>query len=124
MLSWLIAYLVTCAVEIPIVVLLLRRLGWCPAGAVPATRATGLAWSLQVTHPVLWLVNPGSLGGVLVAEALIVMVEAAALCWWAVARMRVAPGPDTWRRALLVSLVANAASFAVGLVPSLTALTY
>ena len=146
--AWLLAYALTCAIEIPIVVWALRTLGWWPGWG----RALALAWALQLTHPILWLVNPPTFGAVLAAEVVIVLVEGAALALWAGHGLRVR-GPSrpsflghlrdrslretptdvrdpsrpsflgdrslrgrTWRLALLVSLLANSVSLAVGLV--------
>lgn len=122
MLAWLIAYAVTCAVEVPLVVWLTRRLGWW--GAPGAGRGDGprlgeavaVGWALQLTHPVLWLVDPEPWVGLLVAEGVIVAVEGAALAWWASRRLAVSPPVGV---ALLVALVANASSLVVGLLPHL-----
>ena len=125
--AWLLAYALTCAIEIPIAVWALRTLGWWPGWG----RTLALAWALQLTHPVLWLVNPPSFAAMLVAEAVIVLVEGAALALWAGhglhLRDRSRPsylghlrdrslGARTWWLAMLVSLLANSVSLAVGLV--------
>lgn len=118
MMAWLVAYLVTCAVEIPIVVAAVRTLGWRPTGPHPLAGTVAVAWLLQVTHPVFWLVNPAFPSGVLLAEVVIVLVEAATLYLWATLR---AGEPHVLRTAALaasVSFVANGASFAVGLLAS------
>lgn len=102
MLAWLIAFLLTCAVEVPVVVALAKR-----DAAVRIGRLVVVAFGLQATHPLLWLIDPPSLGWLLVAEVVIVLVEG--LLLWHLALM---PGPTV---ALLVALIANGASFAVGL---------
>lgn len=122
MLAWLSAYLVTCAVEVPLVVWLTRRLGWWgeagPGGAAGPRlpEAVAVGWTLQLTHPVLWLVDPEPWAGLLVAEGVIVAVEALALAGWAARRLKVSPPVGG---ALLVTLVANASSLVVGLAAAL-----
>lgn len=110
--QWALAYLITCLVEVPLVVALVRGLGW------RAERAPGvlvMAWLLQLTHPVLWLVHPGSVWGVVVAELVVVAVETVALYWWAVARAGAPHSAATLERTLLVAFIANAASLLIGL---------
>lgn len=110
--EWAIAYLVTCLVELPLVVALLRGLGW------RTERRPGpvaLAWLLQFTHPVLWLVHPVGVVALAFAELVVVAVEAVALHWWAVSRAGAPATPGTFERALLVAFIANAASLLVGL---------
>lgn len=109
--QWFAAYLLTCAVEIPLVVLLARGLGWRPRRAL---EAVAMAWALQCTHPVLWALGPYGLPGLLIAEALVVAAEGAALWWWAVRRADAAANRSTLLDALLVSFIANAASVLVG----------
>lgn len=84
--QWFAAYLLTCAVEIPIVVAMLHGLGWRSPGRHPDAKAALVAWLLQFTNPLLWLIGPGSWAGLLAAEALIVLVEGAALYYWALLR--------------------------------------
>lgn len=113
MAQWAVAYLITCLVEVPLVVVLVRGLGW------RSDRTLGvvlLAWLLQFTHPVLWLAHPATIWGVVVAEAVVVGLEGLALYWWATRRAAVRSSRLTLERALLVALVANAASVLVGLV--------
>lgn len=114
--SWLAAYLLTCVIEIPIVVGCLRALDWTPAGRVGWLRAVGFAWLLQLTHPVLWLVAPSSWPTMVLAELVVTLIEGAALAalvtiWGTAANLtgRMA------RLAVLVSLLANASSLLVGL---------
>lgn len=113
--AWFTAYLLTCAIEIPLVVALVRGMGWGGDLSRPVLRIAGVAWALQLTHPVLWLVHPTRPVGILVAEVVIVAVESLALYAWAVLRAWVAPGVGAWVRALLVAVIANGASFALGL---------
>ncbi|MGC3955370.1 MAG: hypothetical protein QM804_14180 [Propionicimonas sp.] len=112
MTEWAAAYLITCLVEVPLLVALLRGLGW------RARRAPGavlLAWLLQCTHPVLWLVHPREVWAVAVAEAVVVLVEAAGVAWWAVRRAEAGLTRGTLERSLLVAVIANAASLLIGL---------
>ena len=74
-----------------------------------------MAWALQLTHPILWLVNPVFPAGTAVAEALIVLVEAGGIYWWAAARAGVSRGTHTRWWCLLIAFTANAASFLLGL---------
>lgn len=106
------AYLVTCLVEMPIVVALVRGLGW------RSRRRPGVvavAWLLQLTHPVLWLVHPVGVLALVTAELVIVAVEGAVLYWWAVSRADAPATLGTLERALLIAFIANAASFLTGL---------
>lgn len=98
------ALALTLAVECVVVALLLRRSG--PLRAVAAAAAASL-----LTHPFAWraaaALSPDQhLVGTVVIEAVVVLVEAGVL------RLLL---PIDARRATVVSLVANAASFGVGL---------
>lgn len=104
--DWLPAFLLTLAVEVPIVVLLL-------GSAMPDRgRLAALAvFASLATHPAVWFVFTqlfliGTLEYALVAEAWAIGVEAV---FYAVAIEGV-----SLRRAALVSLAANAASFLAG----------
>ena len=113
MVEWAIAYLITCLVEVPLVVALVRGLGW------RAERAPGvllMAWLLQLTHPLLWLVGPTGIWQVVAAELAVVAVEGAALTWWATSRAGVTRSWRTLERAALIAVIANAASLLAGLV--------
>lgn len=100
-------------IEIPIVVWLFGRLGWQSSRA---PRAATLAWLLQLTHPVLWLIKPEGLSGLLAAETVVTLVEGAVIWWWARYRVAAEPGvPVAWY-SLGIAFVANAASLFVGLV--------
>ena len=102
------ALLLTLAIEIPIATVGLAR--WY---RVPAARGVPIAAAASLlTHPVVWFVLPGLLtpaiggpGYLLVAEGFAWLVEAAVF-WLATRRDPVG--------LLLLSLVANAASFVVG----------
>ncbi len=113
MLFWLSAYLLTCAVEIPVILLACRVLGW-PVRLWPMV-VTG--WMLQFTHPVLWLVAPNTISGLLCAEMVVILVEGAALGQWASHRPELGNHPVRCA-AMTVSMAANAASVLVGLVAS------
>jgi len=104
---WFRAFLLTLAIEAPIVALLLRRweLGW------PRLLAL-IFFANLASHPAIWFVFTqllviGTPGYLAVAEAWAIGCEA--LFYWAAFR-----GLPV-RRAIVVSLAANAASFAVGL---------
>ncbi len=99
------ALLATVATELPLWVAGLWGLGLCGPG-----RAALLGVGVNLlTHPVLWrALDPGpTLGLVLAAECCVVIVEAA------VVRLVTRHGAGL---AVLLSVGANAASFAVGLV--------
>ena len=103
-----IALLLTLAIEVPIVAAGLTR--WY---RVPAARGVALAAAANVlTHPVAWFVLPalfvpiiGTLGYLFIAEGFAWLVEST-IFWLATRR-------DPFEL-LLLSLVANLASFAAG----------
>ena len=104
---WFRAFLLTLVVEAPIVALLLRR--WEPSW--PRLLAL-IFFANLASHPAVWFVFTqllviGTLGYLVVAEGWAIGCEA--LFYWAAFR-----GLPV-RRAIVVSLAANAASFAVGL---------
>jgi hypothetical protein len=109
-LLWCKAFALTLALELPIAVLLLRgRSGGAPVGRrVAAVLVANLA-----SHPAVWFVFP-ELGtnsaAVLVASELWAFASEAAIYRLIFA----GPPPLAWRRAVLVSAVANALSFLVG----------
>jgi hypothetical protein len=106
-LPWL---LFTYAVELPLLVYLLR-----PHASWRRSVVTGLACS-GLTHPLLWFVWPRVVPldeyalYLATGEGLVVLVEAALI--WALALRRVERGGST---ALLASIATNAASCGVGL---------
>lgn len=115
MLDWLVAYLLTCAVEIPLVVALVRRLGWAPGSALPLAETVALAWALQLTHPLLWLVGTPDVARLVAAEVSVTVVEVTALAAWVIGRCGADRSRTTWGRAVLVTVVANGSSLALGL---------
>lgn len=116
--EWLLAYVFTCAIEIPIVVLLVRALGWRSPSWF---ELVAVAWALQLTHPLLWLIRPENLGLLMIAEALIVVVEALLLWAWATARADAPRGASSFGQAAAITFVANGASLVLGLVVTLLA---
>jgi hypothetical protein len=108
MIEYAVALLLTLAIEIPIVAVGLARWYRVP----PVLGVTIASAASLLTHPVVWFVLPGwlapmvgSLGYLLVAEGFAWLAEAG-IFWLATRRDPV--------RLLLLSLVANLASFAVG----------
>jgi hypothetical protein len=104
--GWLVAFVVTLVVEIPIGIALLRR-------AEPDRARLGaiVAFANLATHPAVWFVFPqvltvGTVEYIVAAEAWAIAVEAV---FYAVAIRGLAV-----RSAVTVALVANAASFLVG----------
>ncbi len=104
---WAVAFVVTCALEIPIVV-------WATRHSL-GLRAVGVAFLLQVcTHPALWYVVPQFepyLMWVAVAELGVTAVEALML-----GGVLVAVGKPDWPRAVGAVVVANTVSTTAGLV--------
>ncbi|MFO0576171.1 MAG: hypothetical protein U1A78_19380 [Polyangia bacterium] len=111
-LAWLHAFLFTQAVEVPVYVAGLRRLGGQPRwraapGPLPLVGRLLLALLLSaVTHPVVWFVWPRLVTSypimVACAEVFALTVEALLLA------------ASGCRRPLLLSFLANAASFGLG----------
>jgi hypothetical protein len=105
--AWFRAFLLTLVVEIPIVALLLRR--W--ERSWPRLLLL-ICFANLASHPAVWFVLTqllviGTPGYIVIAEGWAIGCEA--LFYWAAFR-----GLPV-RRAIVASLVANAASFAVGL---------
>jgi hypothetical protein len=105
--GWFAAFLVTVAIEIPIVVVLVRRVEPDAGRVAVLTLFANLA-----THPIVWfvitqLVLVGTLGYTVVAESWAVVAEAV---FYRVAIRGLSSG-----QALLVAVVANGASFLAGL---------
>ncbi|WP_341728828.1 hypothetical protein [Brooklawnia sp.] len=119
--QWLGAYLITCAIEIPIVIAMTGGLGWRSRGPRPRLEVAALAWALQLTHPVLWLVNPAFPVATVMAELAVVAIEGIAICRWAVARTMASCGGVTLRWSLLIAFCANAASVLAGLLIAVVA---
>lgn len=102
---WLIAFLLTLAIECPIVVALLRR-------ADRPARLFALAFFANLaTHPLVWFVFPELhlpyLAWLALAEVFAFLAEAAFF--------RLTVPRAGWRTALLAALAANASSFVAGL---------
>lgn len=105
--AWFVAFLITVAVETPIVVTLTRGL---PTGA--ARRALIAVFAQLVTHPLVWFVFPRLVGltgrgAVALSELWAWLAEAA---FYGVVLPGISPA-----RALGVSAIANAASILAGL---------
>ena len=104
--EWFVAFLLTLAVEVPVAVFLLRR-------AEPnLLRAAALVvFANLLTHPMVWFVWTqvfliGTPEYVIAAETWAIAAEA---LFYAVVIRGLGPG-----RAIVIAVVANAASFAVG----------
>ncbi|TAN63772.1 MAG: hypothetical protein EPN20_09185 [Magnetospirillum sp.] len=105
------ALILAVAVEGPVAYALVRLAGWSSRGPVHVGFASAVATA--VTHPQFWA---GALwayrcfsywSSILVGEALVVLVEAILIAWM---------GQLSLRYAMQVSLLANMASYFVGLV--------
>jgi hypothetical protein len=104
--DWLRAFVLTVAVEVPVATYLLRR-----ADSPPWRVAALVFFANLASHPLVWYVWTqvflfGSTAFVVAAETWAIAIEAA---FYAVAFRRLTLG-----RAVLVSIVANLASFVVG----------
>jgi len=104
--DWLRAFLLTIAVETPIVVALVRGFEPDALRIVILTIFANLATHLAVWYVFSQLFLVGSVGYTAAAEAWAVAAET--LFYWAAVRGL------PWRRALGIAVVANAASFVVG----------
>jgi hypothetical protein len=105
------ALVISMAVEAPIAYLIVRFAKWPCRGPLHAGAASAVATA--VTHPQLWFSlvpwlsdHLGYWTSVALAEIAVVLVEGVLIAWMADLRLQ---------RAMLVSLVANAASFGVGI---------
>jgi hypothetical protein len=104
------ALLISMAIEGPVAFVLVSLARWPSRGPLHAGLASMVATA--VTHPQMWTLAIWSYGrfpywpAILSIEALVVVVEAALIAW--MARLTLA-------RAGAVSLVANSASFLIGL---------
>ena len=105
--AWLLAILITVAVEVPIVVAMPR------ASQVSAARRAALAVFAQLaTHPLVWFVFPQLVG--LTGRTSLLLSEAWAWLAETVFYLVALPGLSV-SRAVAASAIANAASIAVGL---------
>lgn len=105
--AWLRAFLITVAVEVPVVVPLTR------ASQVSAARRAALAVFAQLaTHPLVWFVFPQLVG--LTGRTSLLLSEAWAWLAETVFYLVALPGLSL-SRAVAASAIANAASIAVGL---------
>jgi hypothetical protein len=119
-----VAFVLTCAIELPAYVLAFAALGWCrtkPSPHRPLTILTALGLALAVnlvTHPILWAISLrlDRTGELLVAELAVALLEAL-LIFLVVRRRR---GRDTAGNRLGWSLMSavgvNTLSLLVGLV--------
>jgi hypothetical protein len=110
------ALVISAAIEAPIAFLIVRLAKWPCRGALHVAAASAVATA--VTHPQLWFtVVPwlsdrlGYWPSVAVGEIAVVFAEGALIAWMAQLKIQ---------RAMLVSLVANTASFAAGLIGNFT----
>jgi hypothetical protein len=104
--GWLAAFLLTLAVEVPLVLLLLRR-----TERERIRLAILVVFANLATHPIVWFVISqvalvGTIGYILLAE--IWATAAEALFYWIALRSLSA------RRAVAVAVAANVSSFLVG----------
>ena len=104
--GWIVAFVATVTIEVPIVVFLLRDAERDRARAVGLVVFANLA-----THPIVWyvisqLLLVGTVAYVVAAELWAVAIEAVFY--------RIAIVDLPWGRAALVAVAANAASFAFG----------
>jgi hypothetical protein len=106
--AWFIAFLITVAVEVPIVVVLTRG---HPTGTL--RRAVIAGFAQLVTHPLVWFVFPRLVG--LTGRSSLALSELWAWLAEAAFYAAVLPGLSP-ARGLGVSAIANAASIAAGLV--------
>lgn len=111
MLTELTALVISMAIEAPVAYAIVRLTRWPSRGPIHAGAASAVATA--VTHPQLWFnLVPwlsdliGYWPSLAVGEAIVVLTEGALIAWMADLKLQ---------RAMLVSLVANAASFAAGL---------
>jgi hypothetical protein len=105
--AWLMAFLVTVAVEVPIVVWLTRAY---PAGA--PRRAALAVFAQLATHPLVWFVFPRIVG--LTGRTSLLLSETWAWLGETGFYLAALPGLPV-ARAMATSALANAASIAVGL---------
>jgi hypothetical protein len=105
------ALVLSAAVEGPIAFLIVRLTRWPSRGALHVGLASCVATA--VTHPQLWTAALWAYPrfpywpAAIVLEALVMAVEGVLIAWMA---------KLTWRRAMLVSVVANSASCLAGFI--------
>ncbi|HBY23939.1 MAG: hypothetical protein WAV45_16310 [Propionibacteriaceae bacterium] len=105
--TW-VTYWLTCAVEIPISLLLLRRLGWLPRAGWG--KALFVTWAVNLTQPVLSALHLHDWPSLLSAELIVALSEGLVL-WWALRpRVPEAKASD----ALACAVIANTTSFLAG----------
>lgn len=104
--DWWQAYLLTLAVEMPIVLLALRA-ARIAGHSIPWWRIVAFAWAVNLTHPILWWIRPEG-GWLVLAEVIIALVEGLVL-WWGCRR--------EWRLSfyLVLAALANTCSVLAGL---------
>lgn len=107
--QWWQAYLLTLAVELPVVLVALRAARVIGRDGVSWPRALALVWAINLTHPLLWLIRPTG-GALVVAEVFIAVAEG--LLLWAGCRRA---GRGAGLVCILAATAANATSFLVGL---------
>jgi hypothetical protein len=104
------ALLISMVIEGPIAFLIVHLTRWPSRGAVHVGLAAAVATA--VTHPQLWSAALWAYPrfpywpGIVVLEALVILAEGLLIAWMA---------GLAWPRAMLVSLIANAASCLAGL---------
>lgn len=105
-------YALTLLVEVPLLLAVMRALGWLPVLGLP--RALLVGWLVNLTHPVLWGLTAGaSWSAVLAGEVVVVLVEALALTLLVRRLGGIAVETGT---GLLAAVLTNSVSFGVGLV--------
>lgn len=105
--AW-VTYGLTLLVEIPVYLLLLRRLGWLARAGLG--RSLFAAWLVNLTQPVLTAVAPAGWEALMLAELGIAAIEGLAL--WLLLRGRI-PGARL-TDGLAMGVLANAASVLAG----------
>lgn len=104
--AWFVAFVLTVAVETPIVVFLLRKLQSDLVRLGILIVVVNLATHLAVWFVITQVILVGTLGYTLVAETWAVAAEAV-FCWAAIRGLSA-------RRAVAVAVAANGASFLIG----------
>ena len=119
--GFLIAFALTCAIEVPAYLGAFAALGWVRRDSGPLTRRSAIALVVAVnliTHPMLWsfALRGPDIGALLLAELAVAGVEAALI--FAVVRRR-GRHPEGWGSRLawciMIAMGVNALSLLVGL---------